>query len=292
MTLWCPSSWMAKMRGNTIPSPAGNSCAASTMRCSARPASRPPRFPRPFSGTSSFPGSSRWFRAPGFTPTSTSGLARRKTTAPGTISTTPATSMPRPLPRPSEAQRKLAFEEILIAEGSDWNWWYGPEHHSANDREFDELYRKHLSNIYQLLGSRPPDYLSQPITRRRGAARGAAADRLYSSPDHRRHGALLRMDGGRRLHRRPARRRHARQTISARLRFTRESTTPTSTGASTLPRIKFQTTISNWWSTWNPGRMKASAPRRALRLDVGVEAAQNPKLEGQRSRCRQPLASL
>jgi alpha-amylase/alpha-mannosidase (GH57 family) len=64
----------------------------------------------------------------------------------------------------SEAQRKLAFEEILIAEGSDWNWWYGPEHHSANDRDFDELYRKHLSNIYQALGANPPDYLAQPIT--------------------------------------------------------------------------------------------------------------------------------
>jgi alpha-amylase/alpha-mannosidase (GH57 family) len=64
----------------------------------------------------------------------------------------------------TEAQRKLAFEEILIAEGSDWNWWYGPEHHSANDRDFDELYRKHLSNIYQALGAVPPDYLSQPIT--------------------------------------------------------------------------------------------------------------------------------
>src|SRR6202049_1211430 len=66
--------------------------------------------------------------------------------------------------RASEAQRKLAFEEILIAEGSDWNWWYGPEHHSANDRDFDELYRKHLSNVYQALGAVPPDYLSQPIT--------------------------------------------------------------------------------------------------------------------------------
>jgi alpha-amylase/alpha-mannosidase (GH57 family) len=64
----------------------------------------------------------------------------------------------------TEAQRKLAFEELLIAEGSDWNWWYGPEHHSANDRDFDELYRKHLSNIYQALGASPPDYLSQPIT--------------------------------------------------------------------------------------------------------------------------------
>jgi alpha-amylase/alpha-mannosidase (GH57 family) len=73
--------------------------------------------------------------------------------------------------RVSEAQRKLAYEELLIAEGSDWNWWYGPEHHSANDREFDELYRKHLSNVYQALGVTPPDYLAQPITT--SAARAA-----------------------------------------------------------------------------------------------------------------------
>jgi alpha-amylase/alpha-mannosidase (GH57 family) len=64
----------------------------------------------------------------------------------------------------SEGQRKLAYEELLIAEGSDWNWWYGPEHHSANDRDFDELYRKHLSNVYQALGGAPPDYLAQPIS--------------------------------------------------------------------------------------------------------------------------------
>ncbi len=62
-------------------------------------------------------------------------------------------------------QAKLAYEELLIAEGSDWNWWYGPEHSSANDREFDELYRKHLSNVYQALGAIPPDYLAQPINR-------------------------------------------------------------------------------------------------------------------------------
>lgn len=67
-------------------------------------------------------------------------------------------------PNVTETQRKLAFEELLIAEGSDWNWWYGPEHHSANDRDFDELYRKHLSNVYQALGAIPPDYLAQPIT--------------------------------------------------------------------------------------------------------------------------------
>jgi hypothetical protein len=66
--------------------------------------------------------------------------------------------------RVRQDQRALAYEELLIAEGSDWNWWYGPEHHSANDRDFDELYRKHLSNVYTALGGVPPDHLSRPIS--------------------------------------------------------------------------------------------------------------------------------
>jgi alpha-amylase/alpha-mannosidase (GH57 family) len=63
-----------------------------------------------------------------------------------------------------EEQREVAYQELLIAEGSDWNWWYGPEHHSANDRDFDELYRKHLSNVYTALGGVPPDHLARPIS--------------------------------------------------------------------------------------------------------------------------------
>jgi hypothetical protein len=65
--------------------------------------------------------------------------------------------------RVSDEQRKIAWEELLIAEGSDWNWWYGPEHHSANDRDFDELYRKHLSNVYHALEGIPPAELNTPI---------------------------------------------------------------------------------------------------------------------------------
>jgi len=61
-------------------------------------------------------------------------------------------------------KQQLAYEELLIAEGSDWNWWYGPEHHSANDSDFDELYRDHLANVYRLLGANPPDYLHHPIS--------------------------------------------------------------------------------------------------------------------------------
>jgi hypothetical protein len=70
-----------------------------------------------------------------------------------------------------EQQRALALEELLIAEGSDWNWWYGPEHSTANDHDFDELYRKHLSNIYAALGVNPPAELAQPILRLEHRAR-------------------------------------------------------------------------------------------------------------------------
>ena len=60
---------------------------------------------------------------------------------------------------------RLAEQELWIAEGSDWCWWYGPEHSSAHDEEFDLLFRKHVSNIYHLLGGSPPDELAVPIKR-------------------------------------------------------------------------------------------------------------------------------
>lgn len=65
----------------------------------------------------------------------------------------------------SKLNRQLAFEELLIAEGSDWFWWYGPEHHSENRPEFDKLFRDHLTQVYRALGLAPPDELSQPIVR-------------------------------------------------------------------------------------------------------------------------------
>ncbi len=66
---------------------------------------------------------------------------------------------------PSEAALKQAFESLLAAEGSDWCWWYGPEHSTANDAEFDALYRKHLTAVYLALGLVAPDELAKPIKR-------------------------------------------------------------------------------------------------------------------------------
>jgi alpha-amylase/alpha-mannosidase (GH57 family) len=77
-------------------------------------------------------------------------------------------------PKVSSENRRLAEQELWVAEGSDWCWWYGPEHSTANDEEFDLLYRKHLSNIYRLLGGSPTDELAVPIKRPRVHARNSA----------------------------------------------------------------------------------------------------------------------
>jgi alpha-amylase/alpha-mannosidase (GH57 family) len=60
---------------------------------------------------------------------------------------------------------KNAWEQIYIAEGSDWNWWYGDEHSSENDMEFDQLYREHLVEVYRLLNHDIPTFLYQTIKR-------------------------------------------------------------------------------------------------------------------------------
>ncbi len=60
-----------------------------------------------------------------------------------------------------------AWEEIYIAEGSDWCWWYGDDHSSANDAMFDYLFRKHLMNVYELVGGEIPDDLHLPIKQKR-----------------------------------------------------------------------------------------------------------------------------
>jgi len=58
-----------------------------------------------------------------------------------------------------------AWEEIYISEGSDWNWWYGDDHYSENDEEFDLLFRTHLMNVYRIIGLDVPDELQISILR-------------------------------------------------------------------------------------------------------------------------------
>jgi alpha-amylase/alpha-mannosidase (GH57 family) len=62
----------------------------------------------------------------------------------------------------SEAYDK-AMKEIYISEGSDWFWWYCDSHQAPNKKDFDVIYRKHLVNIYNIIGLVPPENLNHPI---------------------------------------------------------------------------------------------------------------------------------
>jgi alpha-amylase/alpha-mannosidase (GH57 family) len=66
----------------------------------------------------------------------------------------------------SGVRSEEAWHEMYIAEGSDWFWWFGDDHSSAQDALFDYLFRKHLQNVYLLLGDEPPADLARPISRR------------------------------------------------------------------------------------------------------------------------------
>ena len=158
---WCPSSSMARTPGNTITTTAAPSCANSTSASADDPglravtASEAFRLMAPEPLDHIFPGSwinanfDVWIGAEEDNQAWTQLLRARATYD-------AATGVP-------EDSRRLAYEELLIAEGSDWCWWYGPEHDSANRIEFDQLYRSHLANVYRFLNLAPPEELSRPI---------------------------------------------------------------------------------------------------------------------------------
>ena len=63
----------------------------------------------------------------------------------------------------TDEQLEEAFDFMLLAEGSDWFWWYGSDQSSGNDDYFGSAYRNLLKNVYTSLGEKPPAYLDIPI---------------------------------------------------------------------------------------------------------------------------------
>jgi len=72
-------------------------------------------------------------------------------------------------------QLSQAWEELYVAEGSDWFWWFGDSHSCAQQALFDRLFRKHLQNVYLILGDQPPAELVRPISQ-------GFRQRLHSEP--------------------------------------------------------------------------------------------------------------
>jgi alpha-amylase/alpha-mannosidase (GH57 family) len=62
-----------------------------------------------------------------------------------------------------------ARRQLAVCEGSDWFWWFGGDNPTATVADFEQLFRHHLTNLYQMIGSEPPEYLAQVFTRGGGA---------------------------------------------------------------------------------------------------------------------------
>lgn len=63
----------------------------------------------------------------------------------------------------SDEEKEKILEQIYIAQGSDWFWWYGDDFSTDNDEEFDRLFRLHLEACYKMARQEIPEYLSQSI---------------------------------------------------------------------------------------------------------------------------------
>ncbi|WEJ63124.1 glycoside hydrolase family 57 protein [Thiomicrorhabdus lithotrophica] len=64
----------------------------------------------------------------------------------------------------SAQEVQQATEQLAICEGSDWFWWFGGYNPSDSVQDFDNLYRRHLKRLYQLLNKTPPTSLEIPIS--------------------------------------------------------------------------------------------------------------------------------
>ena len=54
-------------------------------------------------------------------------------------------------------------QALMVAEGSDWFWWYSSRNSSPEDAVFDELFRANLEVVWWFAGSEPPDSVRQPL---------------------------------------------------------------------------------------------------------------------------------
>jgi alpha-amylase/alpha-mannosidase (GH57 family) len=73
-----------------------------------------------------------------------------------------------------------AWDQIFVAEGSDWCWWYGDEHRGKHNEEFDRTFRRHLIAVYELLELDIPFELLNPIYHSGAAVRAAMPDDLIT----------------------------------------------------------------------------------------------------------------
>ncbi len=67
--------------------------------------------------------------------------------------------------RLSADELMAAERQLAICEGSDWFWWFGDYNPASTVGQFDELFRMHLANLYQMLHLEAPSCLAEVISR-------------------------------------------------------------------------------------------------------------------------------
>ena len=74
----------------------------------------------------------------------------------------------RPAALTAEHRARLE-QQLALCESSDWFWWFGDYNPPEAVSQFDQLYRRQLVNLYQLLGRPAPARLAQAISVGHGA---------------------------------------------------------------------------------------------------------------------------
>ncbi|MEO5619064.1 MAG: glycoside hydrolase family 57 protein, partial [Candidatus Eisenbacteria bacterium] len=64
-----------------------------------------------------------------------------------------------------ETEAPAAWESLHAAEGSDWFWWLGVDHHTSDKALFDRILREHLAATYERRGAPAPAGIVEPISR-------------------------------------------------------------------------------------------------------------------------------
>jgi alpha-amylase/alpha-mannosidase (GH57 family) len=77
----------------------------------------------------------------------------------------------------NKEEQKDCEQQLAICEGSDWFWWFGDYNASDSVKSFDQLYRRNLINLYQLLKQTVPKNLNQPISQGGGDAENSGTMR-------------------------------------------------------------------------------------------------------------------
>ena len=63
----------------------------------------------------------------------------------------------------ARSRHPAAWHELLVAEASDWYWWFGEHHDSGADASWDALFRTHLRNAHSLAGLGVPAGVDEPL---------------------------------------------------------------------------------------------------------------------------------